>query len=430
MLVHTPGGWALPVIEAEPSHPGDLRAITTAMRERFGIDVVPLGCLAHEFDATSRIGEWVREVEILDPVWTPVAPARWVMLDELDRLPLVRADHRAVLSSSLSGRGRPPLPWEERGWRDHAVAWSEAELRRRGFGGVDRIEQLRMWEFSTVLKLTAGDHRFYFKAVPRGLEREARVTARLSERNPGSVADVLASDPKQGWLLMSAVEGTALEDIRDLRRWETAAAAYARLQLDWIERGDELIALGCRDLRASRLAAEIAPCVEDTAALAPGLRRDLAREEIERLRALAPALVRACAELEACGVPNTLDHADLWASNVIDAPGGPVILDWEDACFGHPFFALWHLIVSAEDRVDDESSAADRIRDAYLEPWTRYASPARLRDAFDLAQRLAPLCYAITFRMEVLPVLDASWELREFVPFFLRRLLSAWAREP
>jgi hypothetical protein len=66
-------------------------------------------------------------------------------------------------------------------------------------------------------------------------------------------------------------------------------------------------------------------------------------------------------------------------------------------------------------------------RDAYLEPWTRYASPERLRGTFDLAQRLAPLCFAITFRLDVLPMLHASWELREFVPFFLRRLITAWA---
>ena len=60
-------------------------------------------------------------------------------------------------------------------------------------------------------------------------------------------------------------------------------------------------------------------------------------------------------------------------------------------------------------------SGADRIRDAYLEPWERYASPVRLRETFDLAQRVAPLTYAITFREEVLPALDPSWELREFV---------------
>jgi hypothetical protein len=129
-------------------------------------------------------------------------------------------------------------------------------------------------------------------------------------------------------------------------------------------------------------------------------------------------------------LPNTLDHADLWASNIIDTASGPVIIDWEDACLSHPFFGRWNLLMSAEDRVDDPARAQNRIRDAYLEPWTRYASSEQLRAAFDLAQRLAPLCFAITFRLDVLPLLDASWELREFVPFFLRHLITAWADQP
>src|SRR5438270_9130165 len=83
MLVETPAGWELPIIEAEPSHPGDLKALVTGMRERFGIEVAPLRCLAHEFDAGTRVGEWVREVECEAAGWTPSPPARWVTLDEI-----------------------------------------------------------------------------------------------------------------------------------------------------------------------------------------------------------------------------------------------------------------------------------------------------------------------------------------------------------
>jgi hypothetical protein len=426
LLVDDRPGWALPVVEAEPGHPGDFRAIARTMRERLGLDVAALGCLAHEFDPTARLGESVREVESQSPDWTPRPPARWVTTEELATLALTTPRHRTLLTSWLSGRKQSPLPWERRGWLQRAVGWCDAELRARGLASVERVEQVRQWEFSTVLRLTTADRRFFFKAVPQGREREVRLTQRLAERHPGSVAQVLASDLEQTWMLMAEIGGVNLEEVRDLRRWEAAAATYARLQTDWIGRGDELVALGCRDLSLPNLAAAIVPCIGDTAALAPGLRRDLSAEEIHRLRALGPALAAACKELEGFGIPATLDHADLWASNVIDGPHGPVIIDWEDAGLSHPFFALWHLILSAEDRVDDTVNAPARIRDAYLEPWTRYESPKRLREAFDLAQRLAPLCYAITFRLDVLPVLDASWELREFVPFFLRRLLGAW----
>ena len=426
MLVSGAMGWRLPVVEADPGHPGDAEMIRRGVRERYGLDVTVLGCLAHEFDVTSRVGEWVREVESHSAGWTPRPPARWVGADELAAITLAQPRHGPLLGSWLAGGHRAAVAWERHGWWDGALAWSQAALRRRGFGNIEGVEQVRAWEFSMVLRLTAGTRRFFFKAVPADREREVHLTRRLAERHPGTVAEVLAFDAEQRWMLMASVDGPALEEIRDVRRWEVAARTYARLQIDWIERVGELHDLGCRDLRVPRLVAEIGPCLADISALSPGLRRDLKPLEIERLRTLAPVLADACAKLQAYAIPATLDHADLWASNVIDAPHGPAVIDWEDACLSHPFFGLWHLIVSAEDRVDDPVGAASRIRDAYLEAWTPYGSAEQLREAFGLAQRLAPLCYAIVFRLEVLPVLDASWELREFVPFFLRRLLAAW----
>jgi hypothetical protein len=420
-------GWALPVLEMNAAHPGDAAMIASGVRERFGVDVGVLGCLHHDFDRVTRVGEWVRELENHSPLWRPTPPARWITADDLGSLTLAWPGHRRLLTAWLAGHSPARAPWEGRGWLHRAVGWSQSELWRHGLGTIEHVAQVRAWEFSTVLRLTAGARRFFFKAVPAGREREMRVTRRVAERLPHLVAPMIASDVEQGWMLMAGVEGPSLETTGDVRRWEAAARAYAGLQIDWVDHATGLLTLGVHDIRPSRLAAEIDACLTDGPALSPGLRRDLRPPEIQALRTLSPVLANACTELEAGGIPNTLDHGDLWASNVIDTADGPVIIDWEDACFSHPFFGLWYLLMSAEDRVDDLARAQSRIRDAYLEPWTRYASPERLRGTFDLAQRLAPLCFAITFRLDVLPMLHASWELREFVPFFLRRLITAWA---
>ena len=427
LLLEESAGWALPVLEMDVGHPGDAEMIAGGVRQRFGLDVRVLACLHHDFDTVTRVCEWVREVENHSPSWAPTPPARWIGTDDLGSLTLARPAHRPLLTAWLAGYCYARAPWERRGWLNRVARWSQSELRQHGLGEIEHIVQVRAWEFSTVLRLRAGGHGFFFKAVPAGREREMRVTRRIAERWPHLVAPVIASDVEQGWMLMAGVEGASLEGMSDVRRWEAAARAYAGLQIDWITHTAELLALGVRDLRPSCLAAEVDACLADGPALSPGLRRDLRPPEIAALRKLSPILANACTDLEARGIPNTLDHADLWASNVIDTATGPVIIDWEDACLSHPFFSLWYLLMSAEDRVDDPARAQSRIRDAYLEPWTRYASSEQLRAAFDLAQRLAPLCYAITFRLDVLPLLDASWELREFVPFFLRRLITAWA---
>jgi hypothetical protein len=426
LLLEGPGGWALPMLETDPGHPGDATMVTDGMRERFGLETTVLGCLHHDFDPGSRLGEWVRALENHSPEWTAKPSARWIGADALFSLPLARPEHRRLLAAWLAGHRSFRVPWERRGWMQRAVDWSQAALTAHGLGRIDHVSQVRAWEFSTVLRLTARGRPFFLKAVPPDRTREVLVTRHLGERLPHVVAPLLASDVEQGWMLMIGVEGPSLEDIGDVRRWEAAARAYAGLQIEWTDRADDLLRLGVRDLRPSRLVTEVDVCFADGSALTPGLRRDLLPAEIETLRRLSPALTRACIELEAAGIPSTLDHADLWASNVIDAAAGPVIIDWEDACLSHPFFGLWYLLASAEDRVDEGATAASRIRDAYLEPWTRYAPAGQLRAVFDQAQRLAPLCFAITFRLEVLPALEASWELREFVPFFLRRLLGAW----
>jgi hypothetical protein len=69
-----------------------------------------------------------------------------------------------------------------------------------------------------------------------------------------------------------------------------------------------------------------------------------------------------------------------------------------------------------------------RIREAYLAPWRAHGPlrdwPARRLDrALALAERVAALFYAVQFRRFALPVIETSWEVREFCPSFLRALL-------
>ena len=108
-----------------------------------------------------------------------------------------------------------------------------------------------------------------------------------------------------------------------------------------------------------------------------------------------------------------------------------MIIDWEDAALAHPFFSPSLLLLSLDhtEALAHVPDARARIREAYLAPW-RAAGPARawpagrLETAFDLAQRLAMLYYAVQFRRFALPRIETSWEVRTFAPYFLRHLLD------
>ena len=86
---------------------------------------------------------------------------------------------------------------------------------------------------------------------------------------------------------------------------------------------------------------------------------------------------RALAEL-----PLSLDHPDVNASNaMVQEDGTVILLDWEEATVGCPFFSLDRLLGEAR-----EQSAVDPVCEAYLEnlPWGT-------REGLERAMRLVPL---------------------------------------
>lgn len=47
------------------------------------------------------------------------------------------------------------------------------------------------------------------------------------------------------------------------------------------------------------------------------------------------------AQIDACGVPDTLVHADFHPGNVVGTPEAYVLLDWGDSFVGHPLIDEW-----------------------------------------------------------------------------------------
>ena len=114
-------------------------------------------------------------------------------------------------------------------------------------------------------------------------------------------------------------------------------------------------------------------------------------------------------------MPDSLDHGDLSAAQVIVGEMGPVIFDWSDATITHPFLAL-----AAFDA--DETGTQ-----AYLDAWQTGLSPS---DALERGPRGSPgepLHLARSFRDRILPGLEQPWELDRVVPARLHGL--AWELE-
>jgi len=135
----------------------------------------------------------------------------------------------------------------------------------------------------------------------------------------------------------------------------------------------------------------------------------LTATELQRLRAHRPWLEAACDELAAASLPQALEHGDLWVSNIFVGGGEPTFIDWTDACLSHPFLSLGPLLRSADwDPHLIGDTARQDITDAYLEAWSAYASPARLRQLLKLAEPLAALHIAVSIWAITLAVTNSG----------------------
>jgi hypothetical protein len=364
-----------------------------------------------------------------------------------------RAGDTALRSGAATALhpGAVPRDWARPGWRDEVLAWAAGHLTRRGLPPIDAVEQLRVWEFSQVLRLGTAGPRLYLKARPAHGAAEALLTQRLAERHPAWAPDIIAVEPGRRWLLMRETRGDDLMQANDPLLWEGAAAAIAHMQIDWLPATGELAALGCPRVTLTQIQGDIGPLLDDVAALRPRrggapcfenagdlgeaaasyLPDGLTGEQVAAIRRRRHELEAFCRELDAEGIPESLEHGDLWGENAIAAGGGVVLIDWEDASVAHPFFTPALLLLSLDhtDALAHVPDARRRIRDAYLAPWSERGPLARwpgrrLEQTFELARQVAMLHYARQFWRHALPMIETSWEVRGFAPFFLRRLLQ------
>lgn len=322
------------------------------------------------------------------------------------------------------------LPWVDPDWLAEAERWIRAELDRSGTAIVGELAQPHVYWWSTVLRVPTSDGELYFKATTPDHSFEGRLTALLSALLPGRVPDVVAVDFERGWMLMRH-GGTRLREVvgsgDGLGRWEELLPLYAELQIELAPRAGELLELGVPDTRLAGLPAQLARVMRDRDVLRVDLPEGLASEELARLRAAEPEFAAMCRALAGYGIPETLQHDDLHDGNVFVDDGRYVFFDWGDCCVSHPFHTLVVTLRSIAFRREVEPGGPElgRLRDAYLEPFARYAGPAELSAAFDLAYRVGTVARALAwYRFVTAGDSQFRGEDADAVPYGLRLFLA------
>jgi hypothetical protein len=453
----------MPVYPCLLPHPSEPRVLLLPEEEGFGLPAVEddAGWFAHVACSVARklsaklgiqatalrhirhAGTDFCELENHSPGWTPSEGGRWVGARELADLLLTSAEQREVLESWLQDalQGEVPAlraPWERRGWFADAVTWTSAQLDLLGYSASGPIEQYKTaWGSSSILRvLTTGGH-LYFKADFAKPPSEPALVLALAERWPDNVPAIVAADLDRRWMLMREFDGRNVDE-RSLTECQESVRLFAELQIGCAPDLARWFGLGCQDVRLERLPGYLAQMLADPAATQPGTPQGLSEEEIERLSRCLGHVEAMCAGLAEHGLPPSLVQQDFRGGNVWKGERTYLCFDWSDTVIAHPFFSpvRFNEYIRIRAGEDPQGEASQRltqerrlaIRDAYLDPWTRYQPMDRLQTAFEQAWDLNPIYQAIRWYFDTQYLeRTAPWgsDIASGLPWHLRRVLEA-----
>jgi len=309
---------------------------------------------------------------------------------------------------------------------DESLAWVSTALARAGIVMRGSFEVVKRRPWAVVLCAPSSEGDVYFKANAPGGRHEAAVVRALADAWPDRVPAPLATDEDRGWLL-SRDHGRRLDETLagadPLPTWEGLLPRYAELQLASAHEPERWLALGVPDRRIGRLPTLAAELLRSSP--------DLSERERAQLLSLLPELEAHCDILASLPCAAALEHGDLHAANILVDGDQHWLFDWADSSVSHPFATLLvtcHMLIDRFETLEGRKRG-ERLRDAYLEPWTTLAPPATLRAVFPVALWVAHLGRALDWQ-HMLADADgpgrAEWQ--RHIAAWLRRWLGrrAW----
>ncbi|WP_164689326.1 phosphotransferase [Herpetosiphon llansteffanensis] len=317
------------------------------------------------------------------------------------------------------------VPWYQPDWGPAAFQWVTTVLAQTDIQPTGQFEHYRTWNRSSVWQLATTHGTLYFKALPAMFGHEIGLTHHLLSHEPNHTAPFLALEQHHNWMLLPDFGAPKLTEISAIEQWQASFAAYAKLQIRQIDLLDQLEACGLAVRPLRWLSQQIEPLLNDSEAVLLNQPWGLSSSELAQLQQAIPQLKAACRALQAYNIPNTLDHGDLGASNIIVKGQHIIVTDWSDASISQPFFSLGLLLEDVEIRFSTLANVREVLLKSYLDPWAEQLrlDYQTLRQAYRYAELLTPIHQALTYQHWIKPYLQASWEMEAMIPTYLRQLI-------
>lgn len=290
--------------------------------------------------------------------------------------------------------GLDPEPFSRLGWFDRITHWINGCIHSSG-SRVRDFAQFNGCETFSLVKFETNAEPVWFKAVGEPNLREFSITQRLSQLFPDYLPKVMACDPLvHGWLMADA-GAVSLNDNQDPSAWHGTLRSLAQLQIDSMDKTDELLKAGCRDLRLPTLLQLVDPFLDTMADLMlqqPKLPPPiLTRQD---LSALSVTLKYALHWLSDLQIPNTLGHRDFNPGNIFIGPERCKFIDWAEAFVGPPFLTFEYFIAHLKNMPSRAIEHKRSLREAYTLPWLKFISSRSVASALSLSPLIGVYAYA------------------------------------
>jgi Phosphotransferase enzyme family len=394
--------------------------VNEAVRAAWGMRVTVARCLAEGSDEKHP----VFVLQNHDGSSNLPAEVQWVEISRLKERPYASPMQRQhILDWLLSEQDETwkLLPWSSSAWLAKVTNWIDETVNASGASVTGELKQVRTWAISSVYRVETTEGTLYFKALPDLLGHEPRLTQYMLRQFPQNVPDVIAIEANEHWMLTKEMGGPEPESRAD---WELVLRTLIRIQNHCKQNHSELLKFGVNDRPLAKLPELLEPVSAELKQAGKRAFYEVDQGEAEVLARRLRALPDLCARLAQCGIPDTLIHGDLWGPNVImrDQFSGksPIIFDWTDAAFSHPFFDIFCLLWA--ERNDAKRRAA---REVHINVWSDFYPRQTVIRALELAEQIAPHYYLLAWRnVELHAPVHSRWELMYLVLKFVRKILA------
>lgn len=323
------------------------------------------------------------------------------------------------------------LLWENAAWQKQAHVWIREMASQKGIQLMGEIRQPHIRHWSTVMEVDSDGGKIFFKATASETIYEIALTEKLAMWQPDDMPDLIAVDATCGWLLLR--DGgkqlrASIRPTKDIRPWEPVIRRYAELQIELVQHVDQMLTVGIPDRRLNVLPALLVDLLSDEKSILLGQEKGLSAEEYQQCLDYKPRFKEICSELDAIGIPASINHGDFHDANILVKDGCITFFDWGDADITHPFVSLRTFFVSIEMslELDDYEFTPEMaaLLDIYQKPFEAYASKDNLLKAFELSKPVSSLITALKWRESIARMTESMRaENKWIVPEVLREFL-------